>query len=258
MPTEVNRTLRVAGALAGCLALTACADGATGIGVNLVTQDQLAGAGQEEWQRLRATTPASDDPSYQRRAEAVSGRLLQAAGLNPGEWEVAVFDDDQANAFALPGQKIGVYAGLFRYARTDAQLAAVIGHEIAHNLEAHAAERASAQLATETGVSLLGTALGMGGVAGGQQLAAILGTGAQYGLILPYSRNQELEADAVGLTIMARAGYDPREALTFWRNMQQDSGPRPPVFLSTHPGPEDRIAALERLMPQALEAYGRN
>lgn len=254
MPNERTRTLRLAAMMAGCLALAGCGGGATGLGLNLVSQEQLADLGKQDWQRLVSSTPATNNQSYQRRAEEVSARLLRAAGLDASKWEVRVFQREEANAFALPGQKIGVYEGLFRYARNDAQLAAVIGHEIAHNLDAHAAERVSTQMASEAGAGIVGAALGAGGVPGSQQIAAALGTGAQYGLILPYSRNQELEADRDGLMLMARAGYDPREAVALWGNMRQ-AGSEPPVFLSTHPGIDDRIGQLNRLMPEALKLY---
>ena len=255
MSNETIRPLRIVAMMAGCLALAGCGGGgATGLGLNLVSQEQLADLGQQDWQRLVSTTRPSGNATYQRRAEEVSSRLLQAAGLDAGQWEVRVFEGDEANAFALPGRKIGVYEGLFRYAKNDAQLAAVIGHEIAHNQEAHAAERVSTQMASEAGAGIVGAALGAGGVPGSEQIAAALGTGAQYGLILPYSRNQELEADRVGLMMMARSGYDPREAVALWGNMRQ-SGTEPPVFLSTHPGIDDRIGQLNRLMPEALKVY---
>ena len=165
-----------------------------------------------------------------------------------------MFQGQEANAFALPGQKIGVYDGLFQYAKTDAQLAAVIGHEIAHNLEGHAAERVSTQMATEAGTSILGSVFGATGIGNSELIAAALGTGAQYGLLLPYSRNQELEADRAGLMMMARAGYDPQAAIELWQNMKQ-AGAQPPTFMSTHPGTADRIAALQKLLPEARAAY---
>ncbi|MCM8737842.1 M48 family metallopeptidase [Azospirillum sp. A1-3] len=254
MPNERTRALRLAAMLGGCLALAGCGGGATGLGLNLVSQEQLADLGKQDWQRLVSSTPATTNQSYQRRAEEVSARLLRAAGLDASKWEVRVFQGEEANAYALPGQKIGVYEGLFRYAKNDAQLAAVVGHEIAHNLDAHAAERVSTQMASEAGAGIVGAALGAGGVPGSQQIAAALGTGAQYGLILPYSRNQELEADRDGLMLMARAGYDPREAVALWGNMRQ-AGSEPPVFLSTHPGIDDRIGQMNRLMPEALKLY---
>ncbi|HEV7370162.1 M48 family metallopeptidase, partial [Arenibaculum sp.] len=154
-----------------------------------------------------------------------------------------------------PGGKIGVYEGMFQVAENEAQLAAVVGHEIAHNQAQHAQQRLSSQAATELGTQVLGAVLQGGNVGGGQQIAALLGAGAQYGLILPYSRNQELEADRLGLLMMARAGYDPRAAVQLWRNMGAAGGARPPEFMSTHPGPESRIARLEELVPEAQAVY---
>lgn len=252
---------RLRGATAGALllaslgALSGCAGDSTGLGLNLVSQDQLSEMGRQTWAEHVRELPPSRNATYQAAARQVSERILAAAGQNPRAWEVRVFASPQANAFALPGNKIGVYEGLFRYAENEAQLAAIIGHEVAHNLEEHAAERVSSQVATEAGTRILGSALAMGGLGGADQIAALLGAGAQYGLILPYSRNQELESDRIGLMLMARAGYDPRAAIELWRNMSR-AGERPPEFLSTHPGPENRIRQLEALMPQALQAYG--
>ncbi len=254
-PSRIRRRLRTsAGALLLAATLGGCAADGTGLGLNLVSQDQLAGMGEKAWVQQVRETPQSRNATYQRAARQVSDRLLRAAGQDPGDWEVRVFAAPQANAFALPGNKIGVYEGLFRHARNEDQLAAVIGHEIAHNLQEHAAERVSTQMVTEAGSQLLGTALGVAGVGGGEAAAALLGAGAQYGLILPYSRNQELEADRIGLLIMARAGYDPRAAVELWQNMSAEGG-RPPEFMSTHPGTENRIRQLEEFMPQALAEY---
>jgi len=139
----------------------------------------------------------------------------------------------------------------------EAELAAVMGHEIGHVDENHAAERVNSQAATELGVNLAGIALGSASGTDPQAVASLLGMGAQVGLLLPYSRNQELEADRLGLTSMAKAGYDPRAAVALWQKMQAQ-GDRPPTFLSTHPGPEQRIERLQRLMPQALETYRRS
>lgn len=243
--------------LAGGAVLTGCAgEGQTGLGLNLVSPEQVRELGLESWQKLRAETPPSDNRTYQAALHKVGSRLLAAAGENPDAWEMVVFEGDSANAFALPGNKIGVYEGLFRYAKNEAQLAAVVGHEIAHNQQNHAAERLSSTAATQIGVQLVGAALGAGGYGNADTIAALLGAGAQYGVILPYGRNQELEADRLGLMLMARAGYDPHAAVALWQNMAA-VGNRQPEFLSTHPGPENRIAQLERLMPEAMAVYRR-
>lgn len=246
---RVHMTLCAALLTAGC-----ASSGQTGLGLDLVSQQQAEQMGLEAWQDLRAKTPASTNQTYQQRARDVAGRVLAAAGENPSVWEVVVFQSPEANAFALPARKIGVYEGMMKVADTDAQLAAVLGHEVAHNQENHAAERISSATAAQSGADLAGTVLGAAGMASPETIATILGTGAQYGLLLPYSRNQELEADRLGLQIMARAGYDPNAAVTLWRKMEQ-SGGQPPAFLSTHPAPGDRIKQLQALMPQALATY---
>ncbi|WP_207476917.1 M48 family metallopeptidase [Arenibaculum pallidiluteum] len=249
------RSRRAAALLvAAAASLSGCVDGGTGFGLNLVSQEQLADMGRQSWEQITQETPSSRDATLNAAARNVSARILSAAGQNPQQWEVRVFASPDANAFALPGNKIGVYEGLFRFAKNEDQLAAVIGHEVGHNLRQHAAERVSTQLATEAGTQILSSALALGGMGGAQEISALLGAGAQYGLILPYSRNQELDADRVGLELMARAGYDPRQAVELWRNMAQ-SGERQPEFVSTHPGPENRIRQLEALMPEALAIY---
>ena len=238
------------------LALSGCAGdgGGTGLGFSMVSDEEVRTLGVKSWQQLRAKTPASTNAGYRAMLDRVSGRLLAAAGENPAAWEAVVFRGASANAFALPGNKIGVFEGLFKYAETEAQLAAVVGHEIAHNQQKHAEERVSSAMATNIGVQIIGVALGAAGVGGASTIAGLLGAGAEYGIVLPFSRNQELEADRLGLFIMARAGYDPREAITLWQNMSK-SGSRSPEFLSTHPGPENRIAQLDRFMPEALAQY---
>jgi len=163
-------------------------------------------------------------------------------------------DEEVQNAFALPGGKVGVYTGMFPVAQTTEGLAVVMAHEVGHVLARHGSERMSQALATQVGGSVLGVALG-----GGPSTQAILtayGLGAQLGVLLPYSRTQETEADRIGLLLMAEAGYDPRAAVRFWQRMGA-SGDRkqPPEFLSTHPGHETRIAEIQRYLPQALARY---
>jgi predicted Zn-dependent protease len=254
----VNRRRRcalAALALSGLLTTACAGSDQTGLGIDLVSEEQVQQMGAESWQRIRNETPASDDQAAQETAHRVAGKLLQAAGENPDDWEVVVFEGEEANAFALPGRKIGIYQGMLEVTRNDAQLAAVVAHEIGHLQAAHAEERVSSEVATQGAVQLVSAALQVGNVGYANAVAAALGAGAQYGVLLPYSRNQELEADRIGLQLMAQAGYDPREALAFWQQMQQQGGQEPPEFLSTHPGAGERIKQLEELMPAALETY---
>ncbi|MGE5501383.1 MAG: M48 family metallopeptidase, partial [Ignavibacteriales bacterium] len=179
------------------------------------------------------------------RVRRVGQRIVQAAGLGDRQWQYAVFDDPDANAFALPGGEIGVNTGLLKLATTDDELAAVIGHEVGHVVAHHAAERMSQQAAAQIGLGVAQSALG--GAAGStraQALSSLGSAGAQLGFLLPYSRKHELEADKLGVDFMKTAGYDPRQAVTLWQKMQAQSGSRPPTFLSTHPSDTQRIQAL--------------
>lgn len=168
-------------------------------------------------------------------------------------WEVVVFEDDSANAFALPGGKIGVHTGLLKVATNQDQLAAVIGHEVGHVLAQHGNERMSIQFASQTGQQLLGSVL-QGSEEGAMVMAAI-GMGTQYGVTLPFSRTHEAEADIMGLDLMAKAGFDPRGSVTLWRNMAKASERSQPEILSTHPAPQTRINGLDANMEGAYATY---
>ncbi len=168
------------------------------------------------------------------------------------QWDVAVIQSDQANAFCLPGGKMAVYTGLLPVAKNADAMAVVMGHEIAHALLRHGSQRMAQQKLVQMGQMAAGMAVG--GMDPGQQQAimAALGAGAQYGLILPYGRNHETQADKVGLMLAAAACYNPQEAIPLWQRMSElGGGERPPEFASTHPDPANRIQTLQALMPQA-------
>lgn len=192
----------------------------------------------------------------------VSQRLSAAVALDEDDgfvWKVAVVRDPQANAFCLPGGKICVYTGILPITRDDAGLAVVLGHEMAHATSHHGAERVFQQNLTQT--AMLGAQGAVGGMDYDQQRAVLglLGAGAKYGVLLPFSRDHESEADHVGLLYMARAGYDPRTAVDFWTRMAAGSGDRsPPEFMSTHPLHETRIHRIQELLPEAIAAYERS
>jgi predicted Zn-dependent protease len=180
--------------------------------------------------------------------QCVGNAIIREVG---GSWEIVVFRDDAANAFALPGRKIGVNTGLLKVAENQHQLATVIGHEVAHVLSQHANERVSQQFAVDQGLGLINAIASPRSVTG-QTLMGLLGVGAQYGILMPYSRIQESEADLLGLDLMAKAGFNPQESIALWRNMGRAGGGQPPEFLSTHPSHSTRITDLKAHMPVAL------
>jgi len=215
---------------------------------NLVSPEQVEAMGLQAWQQINKTVPVSRNPSGRAAVDRVARRCLQGAGEPPAEWEVTLFASEQVNAFALPGRKIGIYEGMFRAARAEAELAAVIGHEIGHVQANHAKERMNAEVARNLGLRLVAIVLQVGDVQYAEGIAAALGVGLQYGLVLPYSRQQELEADRLGLTTMAQAGFDPAAAVTLWQRMDRIAGDGPPAFLSTHPAPQARIRRIEEMI----------
>lgn len=215
---------------------------------DLVSDEQVEAMGLEAWQQIRAETEPSGNREYQQALAAVSQRLLAVAADDPGNWEFVVFADPQANAFALPGGKIGVYEGMFSVMENEDQLAAIVGHEIGHLGAEHAQRRMSAQVAKNAGLRIVAWFLNMGEVQFAEEIAAALGLGVEVGLLLPYSRDQELEADRLGLVAMNEAGFDPREAVDLWQNMQAAGGDRGPAFLATHPTPTSRIAEIEGIL----------
>lgn len=208
----------------------------------LVDDAALAQAAEQAWRETLATKKVSRDPVLNERVTRVGRRIADASGLQGQRWEYVVFDDPSANAFVLPGGKIGVNTGLFRSVQNDDQLAAVIGHEVGHVMARHAAERYSQAIAAQVGLSAAGQAIDS------QAAMQAMGIGAQLGA-MSYSRKHELEADRLGVDLMARAGYRPAEALTLWRNMASNrTGGQPPQILSTHPSDSTRIAELEAYM----------
>lgn len=219
---------------------------------------EMTQMGVAAFQDIKKDTPVSDDPRMNAYVTCVARHIVRALpNGNPDDWEVRVFKQDAANAFALPGKKIGVYTGLLDVAENQDQLATVLGHEVAHVLSNHSNERVSTQFVTQSGLQLAQIAVGAD-TAVKQQLFGLLGLGAQVGVILPFSRAQEAEADLVGLELMAKAGFDPRESVKLWQNMQASGGQKPPEFLSTHPSGETRIrelnARMGKYMPISLQA----
>lgn len=244
-----RKALRLLAAAGAAPALGGCER----IAPYVVSQAYIEELGLETWAALLQRMPASSDGEAHRRVAEIAERLLVAAGEAPERWEIQVFAEPEANAFVLPGRKIGVLEGMIRIAEDDGELAAVIGHEIGHLEADHARERMTGDIARQWGLRLIGFLLDVNEVAFAREIAAMLGIGAEFGLARPYGRAQELEADRLGLFMMADAGYDPHEAAELWRRMDRLGGGGPAI-LSTHPAPQDRIEAIEALIPEVLDA----
>jgi predicted Zn-dependent protease len=210
----------------------------------LVDEAQLQQASLSAWSQMRQQTRTWTNATAQRRLETVGRRIVTAAGRGNQNWEFVLFDSPQKNAFVLPGGQVGFYRGLYEISDRDDWMATVLGHEVGHVTGRHAAERYSREMATQTALQVAGTQVN-------SQLAmAALGLGAQVGLSLPFSREQESEADILGINYMQRAGYDPRQAIPFWQRMQEGGGSRSPEFLSTHPDPDNRIERIRNYVNQ--------
>ncbi|WP_375257119.1 M48 family metallopeptidase [Citreimonas sp.] len=218
--------------------------------VSLVSDEEVRRMGLRAWSEIRQATPLSDDPDARQAAQQVGARLLSAAGEDPAQWEIAVFAGPEINAFALPGNKIGLYQGMFGVFENADQLAAVVGHEIGHLQAEHSQERMSAAVAKEQGLAFLRWLLQLGEVEFAGAIAAALGVGLEFGVVLPYSRRQEIEADRLGVLMMDDAGFDAREAVGLWQAMDRASQNRPPEFLATHPAPAARIAEIEQILTE--------
>ena len=221
----------------------------------LVSPEEETKLGAQAYQEVLSKSPTTKSDRYVDPVRQIGQRLARAAEKPEYTWEFAVIDDrKQVNAFALPGGKVAVYTGLLPVAQDSDGLAVVMGHEIAHVIARHGAERISQGLATELGANVLGAAAGGG--ASANLILAAYGLGTQLGILLPYSRTQESEADRIGLILMAKAGYDPRAAIAFWERMARaSSGGGTPEFLSTHPGHETREAQIREWLPEALQHF---
>ena len=217
--------------------------------------DEVA-EGASAFAGIKAKEKLSDDPGYNERVRRVGGRIAAAVGkdLPAAKWEFVVFDDTKTvNAFALPGGKVGVYTGLLKLAETDAELAVVMGHEIAHVTARHGSERMSKGVVA----AVVGVALDVATDKSSSHdlLLAAYGAGAG-GAMLKFSRDNESEADYIGIRYAAKAGYDPHAALDFWRKMaKEEKGAQLPAFLRTHPTDVQRIADLQKAIPGAQPLY---
>ena len=241
-----------------CALVVACATSPTGrTQLTFMPESQMAAMGVEAFRKIGQDTPQEKDPRINNYVKCVTNAITQLPQVREesADWEVVVFDDKMVNAFALPGGKIGVYKGLLGVAETPSQLAAVIGHEVGHVLAHHGNERVSQQFAASQALVLVQAIMSTNQTANQQTVMGLLGLGAQVGILLPFSRIQESESDEIGLELMARAGFDPRESVTLWQNMARNSDGQPPEFLSTHPSHGTRIQDLQSNMGSAVKLY---
>jgi metalloendopeptidase OMA1, mitochondrial len=227
--------------------------------VGMSTQ-QEASLGLQSYQQVLSQSQKVDSGPELEMVQRVVKRLAAATG-DAGknfDWQVSLVQSDQVNAFCLPGGKIVVYTGILPVANTEAALATVLGHEMAHATSRHGAQRVLEQNLTQTAMVGLAGSLSDMDYEKQRAIMGAFGAGAQYGVLMPFSRNHESEADHIGLIYMARAGYDPRESIAFWKRMEQMSSSQPPQLLSDHPSHGTRIQQLESWMPQAVEDYNKS
>lgn len=251
---KMHKIIKVSLGLVSALVLSGCVNN------TLPTPKQENALGAQQERKVLSQMRTIKSGKYYNAVRRVGQRVARASGRKDFQWRYHLVDNrKQANAFVLPGGKIFVYTGLFKYAANEAELSAVVAHEVAHALKSHGVK--GAQRAQNAGLvgALLQVGMGVAGVDSqtAQQVNRVYGQGASLGYIKPYSRKHESEADAIGLMLMAKAGYDPRAALSFWAKFGRQ-GQRVPEYLSTHPAPSNRIAQIKRLMPQALAIYKKN
>ena len=225
----------------------------------LVNEAEEMQLGLQSEKEILKTQKISDNPEQNAMVERVGRRIANVTGKRNFKWEFFVIDNNkEANAFCLPGGKVFVYSGLFKYIADDAELSAVLGHEIGHAIARHGAERMSRGILAQAGGQVLQSVMaGRGNPQNTAMVMGAFGIGTKLGVMLPHSRKQEYEADHIGLVLMAKAGYNPRSALTFWKKFA-DSRQTPPEYLSTHPAPAHRIATLRKLIPKVMPLYQRS
>jgi predicted Zn-dependent protease len=213
--------------------------------------------GLQSYQEVLKKSKISTDPAMNDLVRRVGTRIAAATGRSNYQWDFKVIEEQQANAFCLPGGKVAVYTGILPITKDEAGLAVVLGHEVSHAIARHGAERVSQNLLVEVGLAGTMAALSKGDPKTVQNVGALLGAGASVGLLLPWGRAQESEADHLGLIYMAKAGYDPHAARDLWLRMAEASkgSGRPPEFLSTHPAEATRVKQIEGWIPEAMQYY---
>jgi predicted Zn-dependent protease len=264
-------TIRVVAGLCLCmLMLVACSTVPITTGrqsLNLVSDSELLTISLQQYQDVLHKAKLSQDQQKVQVVRNVGIRIARAtedllrqrgleSELRNYKWEFNLIQDDKTvNAWCMPGGKVAVYTGLLPIAQNETGLAVVMGHEIAHAVAKHGNERVSQGLLQQMGGAALSVALSTSPAATSNLFLQAYGVGTNVAILLPYSRTQESEADRIGLILMAKAGYDPRQAVPFWTRMAKSSSSSPPELVSTHPAPETRIRQIEALLPEAMSYY---
>jgi predicted Zn-dependent protease len=260
---------RVSIAVIFCFMLAACATVplTERRSLSLIPDSELVSLSNDQYaQVLKESKLSTDQQKIQmvtrvgRRIATAAEGFLEESGagdkIKNYQWEFNVIEDDKtANAWCMPGGKVAVYTGILPFTKNEAGLAVVVGHEVAHAIAEHGNERMSQALLAQLGGIALSVALSNQPTATQQIYMAAYGVTTNVGALLPYSRLHESEADRIGLTLMAKAGYDPNEAVRFWQTMSAQGGSRPPTLLSTHPAPESRIEKIKSYIPEAMRYY---
>jgi predicted Zn-dependent protease len=234
--------------------LFGCASSPTGRSRILLVKDpEINKMGADAFVEIKAKTPIETGSRENTYVKCIANAILAVVEDDTGvsSWEIVVFKDNTANSFSLPGGKIGVHTGILPIAKTIGQLAAVMGHEVAHVLARHGAERVSDGQMMEKGMGAVGSATNNNAAVMGA-----VGAGAKFGVMLPFSRKHESEADVLGLEYMAKAGFDPKESVELWKNMSaMSNGSKPMEIMSTHPSDDTRIKLLNEKIPDAEKLY---
>jgi predicted Zn-dependent protease len=232
--------------------------------LKFIPEGELLSMSFQQYNQIKKDAKLSANQELLAMIKGVGGHISRAADdfikemhLDMAmDWEFVLIEDDKTvNAWCMPGGKVAVYTGILPYTKNETGLATVIGHEVAHALAGHGNERMSQGLLVQLGGLTLTKAMQNKPQTTQNLWLQAFGIGAQLGFILPYSRTHEYEADRIGLILMARAGYNPNEAISFWERMSESGGKKPPEFLSTHPADKNRIAAMKKHMSEALKYY---
>lgn len=245
-------TLLVSALLAGCVN----SQSPTGRGQTLLFSDaKMQQMGAQSFEAIKQSEKISQNQAQTQYVNCIAKRIIAALPDQSQQWDVVLFESNQVNAFALPGGHIGVYSGLLKVATNQDQLATVMGHEVAHVLAQHGNEQASRAQLTGLGMQVADAAIDISGVDNKDLYMAALGLGANVGIILPFGRSQESEADTIGLTLMALAGFNPAQSMTLWQNMAKAGGEQGPELLSTHPSHSQRIEDLQAEQNKVMPLY---